>query len=507
MDPDLARLSRVPRGASATRWSPPGPCDGLAVSRGSRGMKGWMELRWVLAVPLALAACGGSGDGDPAADSTATSPGSTAGGDDTGAGVDGPTWHQDVAPVVYAQCVGCHKAGGVGPFSVETYEEAKGFAGLMASSVMSGEMPPWHAEVTDECQPPFDYRDNPHFSDAERQLLADWAAAGAPEGDPSTALELPAPQDVDLADPDGVFNIGAPITVNPGEDQFWCASLDLGNTEDVWVTADQVVVDNGNVLHHVLIFSDPDGESASRGDENGIYPCFGDAGLQNATLMAAWVPGALPYAMPEGSGFRIPAGGRLVLNIHYHPTATVPEQDQSGLALKWTTTEPDLEARMFLLGNFRTEAQGLMPGEADDGPPRFLIPAGAKGHVESMEWEIEAPRGFPVKVFAVGNHMHYVGTDMKLSVESTGGDETCLLQTPRWDFDWQRVYAFDVPLDQTFEARGGDKVKIRCTYDNSLDNPKVQQALAEQGLTEPQDVTLGESSLDEMCLGAFGIAY
>ncbi len=52
-----------------------------------------------------------------------------------------------------------------------------------------------------------------------------------------------------------------------------------------------------------------------------------------------------------------------------------------------------------------------------------------------------------------------------------------------------------------------DYLYMKCTYDNSLGNPHVVEALAEQGLDEPVDVYLGEVTLDEMCLGVFGIAY
>jgi len=34
----------------------------------------------------------------------------------------------------------------------------------------------------------------------------------------------------------------------------------------------------------------------------------------------------------------------------------------------------------------------------------------------------------------------------------------------------------------------------------------VRSALDEQGLTEPVPVELGEATLDEMCLGVFGVA-
>jgi hypothetical protein len=38
-----------------------------------------------------------------------------------------------------------------------------------------------------------------------------------------------------------------------------------------------------------------------------------------------------------------------------------------------------------------------------------------------------------------------------------------------------------------------------------MQNAFVADALFEQGLTAPRDVVLGEETLDEMCLGVFGM--
>jgi hypothetical protein len=57
------------------------------------------------------------------------------------------------------------------------------------------------------------------------------------------------------------------------------------------------------------------------------------------------------------------------------------------------------------------------------------------------------------------------------------------------------------------KVRGSDTLHLECTYNNTLDNPGVQTALEDAGLTEPQDVSLGEETLDEMCLGIFGIVW
>src|SRR5690606_30618597 len=97
------------------------------------------------------------------------------------------------------------------------------------------------------------------------------------------------------------------------------------------------------------------------------------------------------------------------------------------------------------------------------------------------------------RVFAVGTHMHYVGTDMLIGVQrpspDPGEDSTeCLIQTPGWDFNWQRTYSYDAPFDDVPRITSGDQIYLRCTYNNSMSNPFVVQALAEQGLDAPQDV-------------------
>jgi hypothetical protein len=85
--------------------------------------------------------------------------------------------------------------------------------------------------------------------------------------------------------------------------------------------------------------------------------------------------------------------------------------------------------------------------------------------------------------------------------------EECLLQTPQWDFSWQRFYTYDAEITDLPLLTGGDVLEMRCTYDNSLGNPFVRDALREQGMDAPRDVVLGEETLDEMCLGAFTLLY
>tara|TARA_B100000029_G_scaffold289598_1_gene283291 strand:- start:90 stop:596 length:507 start_codon:yes stop_codon:yes gene_type:complete len=164
---------------------------------------------------------------------------------------------------------------------------------------------------------------------------------------------------------------------------------------------------------------------------------------------------------------------------------------------------------MSLQGNASSELGGLQPGPGDEGEVEFRIPAEAQGHTETILAELGIGPNMDVRLWAVAPHMHLVGVDMKISVvrESPGPNENsqeCLVHVPRWDFDWQRIYQYDLPTDELPRVEAGDTLELRCTYDNTLDNPGLVRALDEEGVSAPQDVYLGEGTLDEMCIGGFG---
>lgn len=99
---------------------------------------------------------------------------------------------------------------------------------------------------------------------------------------------------------------------------------------------------------------------------------------------------------------------------------------------------------------------------------------------------------------------------MKISIErknptNDNPADECLLQTPRYDFNWQRAYFYDTPINQLPTLAGGDRLHMKCTFNNTMSNPKLAAALASEHLSAPIDVRLGEQTTDEMCLGAFVI--
>lgn len=467
----------------------------------------------VVGASLALVACSGGGgesEGSATEGTTGTSSGSSSGAEsETTSGGEAlrPNWHEDVAPVVAEHCQSCHSSGGIGPFSLSTYAESKDWAPVLAFNVAEGLMPPWHAVETAECAPPLPWKHDARLPEALITMFQAWADAGAPEGDPKLAAPLPIPPSLDLADPTATATMGSALTIEKSGqtlDQFHCVSLDPGNAQDVFLTGFQVIPGNRKVVHHVVIYVDESGQSASW--PGGVKKdCGGGSGLSGATTMiGAWVPGGLPTQAPPDVGIPLPAGARLVFNVHYHASAGGPEIDDStGIALRWTTEPLGWTSLFELLGD---------PGRGSSLTGDLMIPAGASEHVEEYVWTVSAggaefPDTIEARVWTIGAHMHKIATGMRVWVEDRdSAATTCLVETPRYDYNWQRLYEYESPLEQMIRVRSGDKIHVRCTYNNTLQNPGVVEALAEVGLDAPVDVYVGEGTLDEMCLGAIGVA-
>jgi hypothetical protein len=376
----------------------------------------------------------------------------------------------------------------------------------MASYVEARIMPPFPAEETEECPNPWGFQSDRRLTDEQIALFVAWAEAGAPEGDPASAAELEPPVQMQLPRVDQELSSAVPFPVPPldqDSDTMVCLVLDPQLQQDGWLEGVGLAPDDTEVVHHALVYVDETGASEALAGPEGWYDCFGGPGVE-ATMVAGFAAGSPPMVVPSGSGIPVRAGSRLVVQMHYHGMPEARE-DQSRIQLAWTDGPPERVAYVSLFGNASSASQGLQPGPGDAGEPEFLVPAGVSGHTERMRLPVEAVPGVEYGVFLVGNHMHLVGQRMRAWIEpADGGAPLCLLDTPRWDYDWQLTYAYDVSRSAP-TLRHGDTLVLECTYDNTLENPGVQRALGEVGLTEPVDVRLGEETLDEMCIFLGGV--
>jgi hypothetical protein len=435
----------------------------------------------------------------------------------SGRGAGGVTWHQDIAPIVHRRCTSCHRPGSIAPFSLETYAEAKATSGLLVTMVETGQMPPWSAVSTDDCSTRFGWQDDPRLTPDELDLLRAWHEDGAPEGDPAKAAPLPGPFEGHL---DGVTQTLAPpqpYTTSGTQDQQICFVLDPSIAAATWLTGLEVRPDNLEVVHHVVVEvvpPDAAGPLLAQVQLGAAFDCFSvEGGFGEIYHAGVWVPGARPFETPEGTGIPIAPGSLFLVNIHYHPTGYDHAPDLTTVDLRMTTAQPPKNYIIISeLGN-ADQPPELLPGPNDPGAVEFRVPAGVPDHTESMAFPLTGdgePLRYPVT--GIFPHMHYVGVDLDARIKRTTpapGEpaEECLVKVPNWDFDWQRTYFYDAPIDQLPTVGGGDTIELRCLYNNTTENPFVQRMMAEENLSGPIDVQLGEQTTDEMCLIYIGVIY
>ena len=444
--------------------------------------------RAIVCMVLGLACGADAGDGDEGSGSSGAA-GSSGGTEESGDAVTtgaaaGPTYHQDVAPVLSERCSGCHREGGVAPFALTSYAESAPFAALILDSVEGGDMPPWPPGGSS----PVLLHDRSLAAD-EVALLAAWALAGAPEGDAATAAELREPELIALPSIDLTTDIGTDHVPDDSlSDDYHCFMIDLGVTEDRVATGYQFIPGNGKVVHHVLssLFTADSRAAIEAMDaetpEVG-WPCFGGySNIPGATSIGAlggWVPGVTAVNFPQGTGADLPAGTLLVLQIHYN-LAGGTDPDRTRLELAFAPKEAQAGLQLLRTSPFPMLA--------------LKIPADEKDVVVETTMSARVTKkAFPdgeAFIVGVAGHMHLLGTSFSLTRVGAGGEET-ILEIPRWDFHWQGSYTLATPMKVT----ASDEVKIRCVYDNTAEHR------AAQGMGPPVDVTWGEGTQDEMCLG------
>jgi hypothetical protein len=417
------------------------------------------------------------------------------------------TFASTIEPLVREKCQPCHREGGIAPFSLETYEQVRTVGPVARDVVALREMPPWGPYDAPDCTPEVRFAGDLSLTQAQIDAFVRWVDDGMPRGEPAARGE---PKSVPsfgggLVNKTMTLEVGQRWVVEGGSgDELRCFPLDPQLTEDTWVAESIVVPADPRVVHHALVYLDRDHEGVAQANGAESYPCFAGSGLTRPQLLLAWSPAGTSTTYGDGAALLVPKGAHLVVEVHYHAIAT-SETGRTSLELRTLPSRPERRAEFVLLGN-AVSATGdglrLLPGPNDPARgPAFFIPADTKDHTESMEVTIAENAG-SARLAGIGAHMHWAGVGMKVEIFRGGADQggasECLLQT-KYDFDWQRTYAYDAPFEALPLLRGGDTLRITCTYDNTLGNRHIARVTRERGERIPPAIQLGATSFDEMC--------
>ncbi|MFU8814420.1 MAG: redoxin domain-containing protein [Pseudomonadales bacterium] len=369
------------------------------------------------------------------------------------------SYAETIAPILQANCTVCHAPGGIGPWAMTNYTMVRGFAPMIREVLMTGRMPPWHADPHVG-----QWQDDRSISVDDKQTLVRWIEAGAPRGDGPDPLETVTAlsDEWPLGEPDlvielpafeipasGVVDYQFPVVANP---------LD----EPVWIRAATVIPGDRTVVHHVLAGAsdsyDPNGN-----DEESVFENY----------IIGYAPGIEYYNMPAGTGVYVPPGGAFLFQVHYTPTGRATT-DVTRMGLYFADSAPKNFLRHQVVVN-----------------PMLRIPPGAADHEESAYH----PFLRDAVLHTLFPHSHYRGKSSTFELQYPDGTLELLLSVPSYDFNWQRGYDFVEPK----RVPAGSRLIHRTVYDNSAQNPANPDP--------ERTVPWGLQSWDEMLYGAFSYEW
>lgn len=334
-----------------------------------------------------------------------------------------------VIRVLQKHCIECHRAGEIGPFALNSYEDAVGWADTSLEVINNGRMPPWHASSEHGS-----FANARDMSSADKDIVRQWVKAGMPKGDESQLPEPPRFSDLwaDGQKPDLEITMRKEPYRIPAEGtvEYQYFVIDPGFKEEKWVSAAQVIPGNRSVVHHAIVFIRPPDDQPFRG----------------VGWLTAYVPGQRMIPMPPGHARRVPAGSRLVFQMHY-TTNGMKQEDLSKVGVIFADPKDVTDEVITLIGIDQ----------------EFEIPPQTENHEVKGRVRWMPENG---KLLAIAPHMHVRGKSFELSAERADGSKT-LLKVPQYDFNWQHSYVLSEPVPLADITN----LHFTATFDNSEKNP------------------------------------
>jgi len=346
---------------------------------------------------------------------------------------------EHVAPIIYANCVECHRPGSIAPMSLLDYETVRAWGPVIKDRVEKRSMPPYFIDKGVGVQ---SFLDDRSLSDQEIATIAAWVDSGAPQGDMNYLP--PAPQFEDdvawtLEDdmgrpPDLIIPIPEPFTVPADGPNWWMTFYsDTGLTEDRWIKAFETKpsAEGYPVVHHAVTSMEfPDGGGG---------------------FLSEYALGKTADINPPGTGQLIKAGTRLNWNVHYAASPDgLDRTDRTRLAL-WFLPEGEDPEHELIRSHMADNEDLDLPG----GEERIRTDG-----YEYLDKNI--------RITAFQPHLHNLGTRQCVEVIYQDNRRQTL-SCADWDFGWHIAYNYSEEVQPLIPK--GSMIHVTSWFNNSKSNP------------------------------------
>ncbi len=384
------------------------------------------------------------------------------------------TYFDDIQPIIYKNCVSCHRTGHVAPFPLTTFEDVNKRALLISRVTHERYMPPNPADPITmpdgtEVSP---FKNVKLLTKEEIAAIDKWIAGGKKKGN-EKMIVLNDTLSSAIREPDMVLTLQKPFTI-PGnnKEQFRVFVIPTNAKEDLYVEGIDFLPENRTLAHHCRFMLDTTNKLRSDdGIEVGATSEFQKLGIKmNDNFWHGWIPGNTAILYPAGTAKRLPKNADIVLNMHYSPS---PKEvtENSKILLYLAKTPPKRLVQTFILEE----------NSVSNDP--FFIPKDT-----IIKFYQRSPIiSFDLSLISITPHMHLLGQNFKAFAITPDGDLINLIQISKWDFNWQMTYQFDKML----KIPKGSVIYAEAEYDNTVANRRNPN-------NPTKDVGFGWGTKDEM---------
>jgi hypothetical protein len=358
----------------------------------------------------------------------------------------GPTYAEDIRPILATNCVPCHHTNGQGPFPLQTFDQVRKRADLVRQVVLTGQMPPTDA-MTDFG------RLSPHRSltPAELIVVQEWFRLGLPKGRPLPKIPDPTPIAAGIYQGRIAFQVGTGQRIpQEGRTTRTVYKVDLPTTAGRSWSRIAFQPDSPKAVRQVILAVQRKGQKVP----------FTSAGVVPNTTVAAWSDGFFAWRS-NGSPLRLEPKDSIWIQVRAVPTG-----------------KPERASGILILDPSRAGEPAMAKSM---GNRTFQIAADTQAVLRD-EWTIDRD----IDLVSVLPEARFTTEQVKLSVRE-GDKVRSILVVLTWDPVWPGAYNFLEPI----RLKRGSTLVYEAVINNSRHGHAAEDDV-------PKPVRFGPTASDEL---------
>lgn len=387
------------------------------------------------------------------------------------------SYEKSVAPIFVSKCLNCHsESGGYLPY-FNSYDKVKSWVAMSKETLFTDRMPPFSADPLYG-----EYRNDISLTADQKRTLVKWFEAGAPKdgkNDPlqEYAIKTTAREKKLKKFSNPIYTVTMePKKIPPGgETEYQYIQMGGPAPFDMWIHGGWTTSTNPRQLHHtaMMVTSKPlkfyehlaqkkfhvNKEEIEANTDGDVFlyvlTAINIYERKNApdTFFRFMVWGAgkpQPFSFKKRGVAFLPKGSYLILETHYMGTG-IEETEATTVKLFGSRKKPE---HAKILHHYTLHNS------------KMVVPPLVKDfEVITPYWDIDKD----IHLNSFLGHLHMRGKAAKLEVLNKKGETRTILSIPNFYYGWQTGAGLE-PMEP-IAVKAGEKLRARCRYDNSPQNP------------------------------------